>query len=58
MIINLQCVLKYLGFKTFFLFNNNFRFDVLLDENLKPWLLEINYTPSFRTDTPLDLKIK
>jgi len=33
-------------------------FDVLLDEKLKPWLLEINYTPSFTTDTPLDKLIK
>jgi tubulin polyglutamylase TTLL6/13 len=33
-------------------------FDVLLDENCKPWLLEVNHTPSFTTDTPLDKKIK
>ena len=33
-------------------------FDVIIDENLKPWLLEINYTPSFGTDTPLDRLIK
>ena len=30
----------------------------MLDAKLKPWLLEINHTPSFRTDTPLDKKIK
>ncbi len=30
----------------------------MLDENLKPWLIEINHLPSFETDTPLDLKIK
>jgi tubulin polyglutamylase TTLL6/13 len=29
-----------------------------LDHKFKPWLLEINHTPSFRTDTPLDKKIK
>jgi tubulin polyglutamylase TTLL6/13 len=29
-----------------------------LDTNLKPWLLEINYTPSFTADTPLDERIK
>lgn len=34
------------------------RFDVLLDTNLKPWLLEVNHTPSFVTDTPLDFQIK
>lgn len=33
-------------------------FDVMLDENSKPWLLEVNHTPSFTTDTPLDKKIK
>ena len=30
----------------------------MLDHKLKPWLLEINHTPSFRTDTPLDRNIK
>jgi len=30
----------------------------MIDEELTPWLLEINYTPSFTCDTPLDLKIK
>jgi len=33
-------------------------FDVMLDAALKPWLIEINHTPSFETDTPLDFKIK
>ena len=33
-------------------------FDILIDEKLKPWLIEINHTPSFATDTPLDFKIK
>ena len=33
-------------------------FDILIDEKLKPWLIEINHTPSFATDTPLDYKIK
>ena len=33
-------------------------FDVLIDEKLKPWLIEINHAPSFATDTPFDWKIK
>lgn len=32
--------------------------DVILDENMKPYLLEVNHTPSFATDTPLDSLIK
>ena len=30
----------------------------MLDENFKPYLLEINHAPSFATDSPLDEKIK
>jgi tubulin polyglutamylase TTLL6/13 len=33
-------------------------FDVLITENYEPVLLEINHTPSFSIDTPLDKKIK
>ena len=33
-------------------------FDVMLDHKLTPYLIEINYTPSFTTDTPLDKFIK
>jgi len=33
-------------------------FDIMLDHKFKPWLLEVNHTPSFRTDTPLDKAIK
>lgn len=33
-------------------------FDILLDNSLRPWLLEINLSPSLNTDSPLDLKIK
>jgi len=35
-----------------------FGFDVIIDENFKPWLLEVNASPSFTTDTPLDKSIK
>lgn len=33
-------------------------FDVMLDHNLKAQLLEVNQSPSFTTDSPLDYKIK
>ena len=32
--------------------------DVLLTKDCSPILLEVNHTPSFTTDTPLDKKIK
>lgn len=33
-------------------------FDILLDADLKPWLMEVNLSPSLATESPLDLKIK
>ncbi|PAA94322.1 hypothetical protein BOX15_Mlig007903g3, partial [Macrostomum lignano] len=35
-----------------------FGFDILLDEDLRPWLLEVNVSPSLNTDTQLDNRIK
>ena len=35
-----------------------FGYDIMLDNNLKPWLIEINLSPSLASDSPLDLKIK
>lgn len=33
-------------------------FDVILDSKFKPWLLEVNHSPSFSTDSDLDSQIK
>ncbi|TGZ63110.1 hypothetical protein CRM22_007090 [Opisthorchis felineus] len=38
--------------------NEVFGFDIFLDEDLKPWLLEVNVSPSMHSDSPLDAKIK
>ena len=35
-----------------------FGFDVLLDEHLKPWLLEVNISPSLHSASSLDLTVK
>lgn len=33
-------------------------FDVLIDIDMKPWLLEVNQSPSFATDSPFDQQLK
>ena len=33
-------------------------FDIILDSDLKPWLLEVNLSSSMATDSPLDWTIK
>lgn len=33
-------------------------FDVLIDADTKPWLLEVNQAPSFQTDSALDYQVK
>ena len=33
-------------------------FDIMLDSNLKPWLIEVNHAPSLATESAFDLKIK
>ncbi|XP_058476834.1 tubulin polyglutamylase ttll6 isoform X1 [Solea solea] len=33
-------------------------FDMLLDHRLRPWVLEVNHSPSFTTDSQLDREVK
>jgi tubulin polyglutamylase TTLL6/13 len=33
-------------------------FDIILTDDLKPLLLEVNHTPSFNVDTELDKQVK
>lgn len=33
-------------------------FDIMLDQKCKPYILEVNHSPSFSTDSPLDEKVK
>lgn len=33
-------------------------FDIMLDSDLKPWLLEVNISPSFSSSSPFDKNVK
>ena len=33
-------------------------FDIILNNDLKPYLLEVNHAPSLNSDTPFDYKNK
>ncbi|NXN58811.1 TTLL4 polyglutamylase, partial [Rynchops niger] len=35
-----------------------FGFDIMLDENLKPWILEVNISPSLHSNSLLDVSVK
>lgn len=33
-------------------------FDIMIDKYFKPWLIEVNCSPSFATDSALDYEVK
>ncbi len=33
-------------------------FDIMLDDELNPHIIEVNHAPSYNLDTPLDKKVK
>ena len=35
-----------------------FGFDIMIDSNLKPWLIEINGPPALSVDSDIDIKVK
>ena len=35
-----------------------FGFDILIDQDFKPWLLEVNVSPSLSSSSPMDKYIK
>ena len=35
-----------------------FGFDIMIDDKLNAWLIEVNQNPSMTCDSPLDLKVK
>lgn len=52
----------YAGYKMHVPYRNNcfelLGFDILIDDNFAPWLLEVNLSPSLNTDSNIDLKVK
>ena len=63
-VISVQSILSYFYQSAFPIDNDGLScfeilgLDVMLDHKCKPWLIEVNHSPSFNTDTDLDLDVK
>ncbi|QDZ21369.1 Tubulin-tyrosine ligase/tubulin polyglutamylase [Chloropicon primus] len=63
-VISVQPILSYFYQSAFPIDNDGLScfeilgLDVMLDHKCKPWLIEVNHSPSFNTDTELDLDVK
>lgn len=55
---NKNIVLFYVISHIYVFISELFGFDILIDDTLKPWLLEVNLTPSLGCDSPLDVRLK
>lgn len=50
--------LLYFIFLLLNIFIELYGFDILVDDKMKPWLLEVNLSPSLGIDSTLDSRIK
>ena len=63
-VVSIQPILSYFYQSAFPIDNDGLScfeilgLDVMLDNKCKPWLIEVNHSPSFNTDTELDLDVK
>jgi len=53
-----MAIYDVMKFKNYRVFLELYGFDVLIDSDLKPWLLEVNLSPSLGCDSPLDIRLK
>ena len=57
-VVHCSAVPEYLNLKNRYQTFEVFGVDILIDQDLKPWLLEINRTPTLNASSLLDLSVK